>query len=179
MRYRVRIEQDENGIFVAECPALPGCISEGQTRAEALANIKDAIEGYLESLRKHDDPIPPPIQEETVPEPQAPSIPHFEFLTPCSAYLPRDSLSLIFHPSFGIPHPALPNPHSPIRNLQSAISNPQSPIPNPQSSIPNRQSPIVNPQSAIVNPPLASPKRVCNSSHRNNGAIPAENRMFP
>ncbi len=66
MRYRVSIEQDEDGIFVAECPVLPGCVSQGATRAEALANIKDAMEGYLESLRKHNDPIPPPIHEETV-----------------------------------------------------------------------------------------------------------------
>jgi len=66
MRYRVSIEQDEDGIFVAECPVLPGCVSQGATRAEAPANIKDAMEGYLESLRKHNDPIPPPIYEEIV-----------------------------------------------------------------------------------------------------------------
>jgi antitoxin HicB len=53
MKYRVVIEPDEDGIFVAECPALPGCISQGKTRAEALANIKDAMTGYLESLKKH------------------------------------------------------------------------------------------------------------------------------
>lgn len=66
MKYRVTMEQDESGTFVAECPALPGCISEGSTRDEALANIRDAIEGYLESLRKHDEPIPPSIIEETI-----------------------------------------------------------------------------------------------------------------
>lgn len=66
MRYRVLIEVDEDGVFVAECPALPGCISQGGTRHEALENIKDAIAGYLESLRKHDEPIPPSIYEETV-----------------------------------------------------------------------------------------------------------------
>lgn len=66
MLYRVLIEQDEDGAFVAECPALPGCISEGATRAEAVANIRDAIKGYLESLREHDEPIPPSIHEETV-----------------------------------------------------------------------------------------------------------------
>jgi antitoxin HicB len=47
-------------------PALPGCISQGKTRKEALANIKDAIEGYIASLRKHNEPVPPPIEEETV-----------------------------------------------------------------------------------------------------------------
>jgi len=66
MRYRVIIEQDEDGFFVAECPALPGCISQGKTRDEALENIKDAIKGYLESLKKHNDPVPPPIEEEIV-----------------------------------------------------------------------------------------------------------------
>lgn len=66
MRYRVLIEQDEDGIFVAEAPALPGCISQGQTRAEALDNIKEAMAGYLESLQAHGDPIPPAIFEEVV-----------------------------------------------------------------------------------------------------------------
>ena len=66
MKYRVLIEQDEDGIFVATCPALPGCISDGKTRAEAVANIQDAIQGYIESLKKHGDPIPPPITEEIV-----------------------------------------------------------------------------------------------------------------
>jgi len=66
VRYRVVIEQDEDGILVAECPALPGCVSQGTTRAEAVANIRDAIAGYLESFRKHGEPIPPSIHEETV-----------------------------------------------------------------------------------------------------------------
>ena len=39
-------------------PALPGCLSQGRTREEALANIKEAITGYLESLRKHGEPLP-------------------------------------------------------------------------------------------------------------------------
>jgi predicted RNase H-like HicB family nuclease len=66
MKYRVLIEQDEDGFFVAEVPSLPGCISQGSTRAEALSNIHEAIEGYLESLQAHDEPIPPPIEEEVV-----------------------------------------------------------------------------------------------------------------
>ena len=66
MQYRILIEQDEEGIFVAECPTLPGCISQGKTRTEALENIKDAIKGYLESLKKHNEPIPPQINEEVV-----------------------------------------------------------------------------------------------------------------
>lgn len=66
MRFRIIIEQDEDGFFMAECPSLPGCISQGKTRKEALANIKDAMEGYLESLKKHNDPIPPSIEEEVI-----------------------------------------------------------------------------------------------------------------
>jgi predicted RNase H-like HicB family nuclease len=66
MKYRVLIEQDEDGVYVAEVPALPGCISQGQTREGALENIREAIAAYLESLEAHDDPIPPPITEEVV-----------------------------------------------------------------------------------------------------------------
>jgi predicted RNase H-like HicB family nuclease len=66
MKFRVLIEQDEDGVFVAECPSLPGCISQGKTRAEAADNIRDAIQGYLHSLQKHGDPVPPPITEEIV-----------------------------------------------------------------------------------------------------------------
>ncbi len=66
MKFRVIIEQDEDGVFVAHCPALPGCISQGATRQEAQANIKEAITGYVESLKKHGEPIPPPITEEIV-----------------------------------------------------------------------------------------------------------------
>jgi antitoxin HicB len=66
MQYRVMIEVDEDGMFIAECPALPGCVSQGTTREEALANIKDAMAGYLASLKKHGEPIPPPITEEIV-----------------------------------------------------------------------------------------------------------------
>lgn len=66
MRYRVLIEQDEDGVFVAECRSLPGCISQGRSRKEALENIQDAIKGYLESLKKHNEPIPPSIEEEII-----------------------------------------------------------------------------------------------------------------
>ncbi len=47
MKYRVIIEQDEDGQFVAEVPALPGCISEGKAREEALANIREAIDEVI------------------------------------------------------------------------------------------------------------------------------------
>jgi predicted RNase H-like HicB family nuclease len=66
VKYRVFIEQDEDGVFVAEVPALPGCISQGNTRKEALRNIQEAIAVYLESLKAHNEPIPPSIYEEVV-----------------------------------------------------------------------------------------------------------------
>jgi antitoxin HicB len=66
MNYRVYLEPDEDGVCVATCPALPGCISQGRTRIEATENIREAIEGYLKSLRKHGDPVPPSILEELI-----------------------------------------------------------------------------------------------------------------
>lgn len=66
MKYRVYFEQDEDGVFVATCPALPGCVSQGRTRAAATENIREAIEGYLESLKKHGEPVPPSILEEVI-----------------------------------------------------------------------------------------------------------------
>ena len=66
MKYRVWLEQDEDGMFVATCPALPGCISQGRTRLEAQESIREAIAGYLKSLRKHNEPIPPGIEEEVI-----------------------------------------------------------------------------------------------------------------
>lgn len=54
MDYKVILSKDrETEWFVAEVPNLPGCISQGETREQALENIKDAIRGYLESIRKH------------------------------------------------------------------------------------------------------------------------------
>jgi antitoxin HicB len=66
VKFRVRVEPDEDGVFVAECPALPGCISQGKTRDEAMANIRDAIQGYVESLKKHGEPIPEPVNASVV-----------------------------------------------------------------------------------------------------------------
>jgi len=50
MKLRVTIEQDEKGYYVAEVPALPGCLSQGRTQEEAIANIKEAIEGWFEVM---------------------------------------------------------------------------------------------------------------------------------
>ena len=66
MKYRITIEQDEDGVFIAEVPTLPGCITQGATRSEAIENAKEAISLYLESLKAHGEPIPPPIWEEIV-----------------------------------------------------------------------------------------------------------------
>lgn len=66
MRYRIYLEQDEDGVFVATCPALPGCVSQGRTRAEAADNVREAIEGYIKSLTKHGEPVPPGILKEIV-----------------------------------------------------------------------------------------------------------------
>lgn len=50
MKLHVTIEQDEAGYYVAEVPALPGCLSQGKTHDEAISNIKEAIEGWLEVM---------------------------------------------------------------------------------------------------------------------------------
>ncbi|MBI4909015.1 MAG: type II toxin-antitoxin system HicB family antitoxin [Acidobacteria bacterium] len=49
MKLLVTIEPDETGMLVAECPAIPGCVSQGRTEAEALDNIREAIAGCLEA----------------------------------------------------------------------------------------------------------------------------------
>lgn len=55
---QVVIAHGEDGYWVAECPSLPGCISQGHTREEAIANIKEAIEGYVAALQEDGLPIP-------------------------------------------------------------------------------------------------------------------------
>lgn len=47
MKYRILIEQDEGGIFVAECPSIPGCVSQGKTEQEVEENIQEAIKECL------------------------------------------------------------------------------------------------------------------------------------
>jgi predicted RNase H-like HicB family nuclease len=48
MRFVVTIERDEDGVFVAECPSIPGCVSQGETREQAIVNVQDAIRQCLE-----------------------------------------------------------------------------------------------------------------------------------
>ncbi|MDI6734630.1 MAG: type II toxin-antitoxin system HicB family antitoxin [bacterium] len=52
MVFRAVIEKDETGYYVVEVPALPGCLSQGKTIAEAKENIKEAIEGWLEVMNE-------------------------------------------------------------------------------------------------------------------------------
>lgn len=56
---QVIVYPGEDGYWVVECPSLPGCISQGMTREEALINIKEAIKGYVAALEEDKLPIPP------------------------------------------------------------------------------------------------------------------------
>ncbi len=66
MRYTVVLEPEEDNGFVASVPALPGCVSQGDTRAEALSNIREAIELYIEDCREAGDPVPTEAGKEFV-----------------------------------------------------------------------------------------------------------------
>jgi antitoxin HicB len=57
-KFKVILNPNEDGGYTVHVPILPGCISEGDTREQALANIKEAIEGYCESLEADGEPIP-------------------------------------------------------------------------------------------------------------------------
>ncbi len=64
MKFAITLEPDEDGFIVASCPALSGCHSQGRTKEEAIVNIKEAIRGYIVSMRKHGEPIPTTDVEE-------------------------------------------------------------------------------------------------------------------
>jgi len=55
---QVLIYLEEDGYWVAECPSLPGCISQGNTKEDALKNIKEAIIGYIAALEEDNIPVP-------------------------------------------------------------------------------------------------------------------------
>lgn len=55
---QVIIYSGEDGYFVAECPSLPGCVSQGKTKEEAITNIKEAIGGYIAALKDDNLPVP-------------------------------------------------------------------------------------------------------------------------
>jgi predicted RNase H-like HicB family nuclease len=57
MRFSVTLDRDEDGIWVVECPSIPGCVSQGQTKQEALENIKDAIAACLQVRAERGMPL--------------------------------------------------------------------------------------------------------------------------
>jgi predicted RNase H-like HicB family nuclease len=66
VKFTVILEPQRDGGFTVSVPALPGCISEGENREEALKNIKEAIELYLEVLKEDGKPIPQDVGEEVL-----------------------------------------------------------------------------------------------------------------
>ena len=55
---QIIIKPGEDGFWLAECPSLPGCISQGQSKKEVIKNIREAIQGYIEVLHQNGTPIP-------------------------------------------------------------------------------------------------------------------------
>jgi predicted RNase H-like HicB family nuclease len=66
MRYTVIIEKGRESGYVAMCPALPGCVSQGRTRRETIKNMREAIEVYVEALLEDGLPVPIEVGRETV-----------------------------------------------------------------------------------------------------------------
>lgn len=58
MKYTVVLERENDGGFIASVPALPGCVSQGDTCSDVLANVREAIDVYLEDCRDAGDPVP-------------------------------------------------------------------------------------------------------------------------
>jgi len=67
MKLLVTLDTDETGVIVAECPAIPGCVSEGRTEAEALENIREAISGCLAARLANGMPLTIAVHEVEVP----------------------------------------------------------------------------------------------------------------
>ena len=67
MKLLVTLEPDETGMLVAECPSIPGCISQGRTEAEALDNIREAIAGCLEARAANGMSLTIEVREVEVP----------------------------------------------------------------------------------------------------------------
>ena len=63
MRLVITLQPDETGMIVAECPAIPGCISQGSTEEEAVRNIEEAIRGCLQSRAAHGMPLTVAVRE--------------------------------------------------------------------------------------------------------------------
>ncbi len=67
MKLLVTIFQDEDGVFVAECPAIPGCVSQGRTEEEAMQNVREAIKECLEVRAERGMPLTITTREIEVP----------------------------------------------------------------------------------------------------------------
>jgi predicted RNase H-like HicB family nuclease len=67
MKLLVTLDRDESGIIVAECPSIPGCVSQGTTEEEALLNIREAITGCLAARAANDMPLTVEVREVEVP----------------------------------------------------------------------------------------------------------------
>ena len=66
MKYTVIIEKGRESGYVAQVPALRGCASQGRTKNEALANVKEAIEAYIEALTEDGMPVPTEVGKESI-----------------------------------------------------------------------------------------------------------------
>lgn len=57
MKFNITVDRDEDGMWIVECPSIPGCVSQGQTKEEALLNIKDAIAACLQVRAERGFPL--------------------------------------------------------------------------------------------------------------------------
>lgn len=64
--FKIMIEKDEDGIYIATVPELPGCVSDGKTKKQALKNVKEAIMAYLETLKEEGWGLPKIVGEDRV-----------------------------------------------------------------------------------------------------------------
>lgn len=62
-KFLVYLKPAEEGGYIVNCPQLPGCVTQGETVDEALVMIRDAIRGYIASLQKHGEVLPPGLEE--------------------------------------------------------------------------------------------------------------------
>jgi len=67
MKFTITLDRDEDGVWVAECPAIPGCVSQGETRAEALENVREAIVACLEVRAERGMPLTTETQTLEIP----------------------------------------------------------------------------------------------------------------
>ena len=72
MKFKVVLERESDGRYSVHCPALPGCVSCGDTRDEALRNIHEAMELYIETLKERGQPLPSSDAEIEIEEVEVP-----------------------------------------------------------------------------------------------------------